>query len=123
MCDTGVDFWWPDLKEFMAKRKDASDWRGAIRDGSFATYLSDFLVHRDGGENKDKFTFERELVCGEPASGIKVSVPGKFKVAQILFIHSCLDMRDETHIASKYVGCIVLIRGCKNSLAWKGALV
>ena len=67
-----MDFWWPDLKEFMAKRKGASDWRAAIREGSFATYLSDFLVHRDGGENKDKFTFERELVCGEPASGIKV---------------------------------------------------
>ena len=85
-----MDFWWPDLKEFMAKRKGASDWRAAIREGSFATYLSDFLVHRDGGENKDKFTFERELVCGEPASGIKVK---KFEAAQILFILSCLDMR------------------------------
>ena len=57
----------------MTKRKNASDWRATIIDGSFATYLSDFLLHRDGGENKDKFTFEKELVCGEPASGIKVS--------------------------------------------------
>ena len=89
--NAGVDFWWPDLKEFMAKRKGASDWRAAIREGSFATYLSDFLVHRDGGENKDKFTFERELVCGEPASGIKVR--NSIEAAQILFILSCLDMR------------------------------
>ena len=72
-CVPGVDFWWTDLKEFMRKRKNASDWRATIIDGSFATYLSDFLLHRDGGENKDKFTFEKELVCGEPASGIKVS--------------------------------------------------
>merc|ERR1719188_1263716 len=66
-----VDFWWPDLKEFMATRKNATDWRTTILDGSFAKYLSDFLLHRDGGENKEKFIFERDIVCGEPASHIR----------------------------------------------------
>ena len=74
ICDSDVDFWWTDLKEFMSKRKNATDWRAAIREGTFSTYLSDFLLHRDGGENMDKFIFERDIVCGEPASGIKVTV-------------------------------------------------
>lgn len=78
------------MKEFMSKRKNATDWRAAIRDGRITTYLSDFLLHRDGGENKDKFIFERDLVCGEPASGIKVIVT-VYRVVQ----HSyCLSGRD-----------------------------
>ena len=75
-----VDFWWPDLKEFMATRKNATDWRTTISDGSFAKYLSDFLLHRDGGENKDKFIFERDIVCGEPASHIRVNILGCVQV-------------------------------------------
>ena len=67
-----IFFWWRDFKTFLAEKKDTSDWRQAISNGSIVQYLSDFLFHPDGGKNMDSFMFETELVCGEAASRIKV---------------------------------------------------
>ena len=69
-----IFFWWTDFKKFLAEKKGTSDWRRALSNGSIAQFLSDFLFHPDGGKNKDRFMFETELVCGEPASKIKVQL-------------------------------------------------
>ena len=67
-----IFFWWTDFKTFLAEKKGTSDWRQAVSNDSIAQFLSDFLFHPDGGKNMDRFMFETELVCGEPASKIKV---------------------------------------------------
>ena len=60
----------------MAK-KGISDWRDTIFNGTMADVLSEFLFHQDGGKNRDKFIFDKDLICGYPASAIKV-IRGKY---------------------------------------------
>ncbi len=73
-----VEFWWTDLKQFLAKKKKVKDWRTAFiggddGNGMFRYYLTDFLTKKEGGEKKSMFLFEGELVCGEPAPRISVT--------------------------------------------------
>jgi hypothetical protein len=75
---SGVDFWFNDLKKFLREKKGILDWRKTFSSNytdtsAFRTFLSDFLFHKEGGESKQSFMFEEDLVCGEPAFKINVS--------------------------------------------------
>jgi Niemann-Pick C1 protein len=80
---TEVEFWWTDLKVFLAEKRNISNWRDAFNDpNTFRLYLSDFLFHTDGAQNIINIKFEEELVCGDPASAIKSSKVGKVSYAK-----------------------------------------
>ena len=70
---TATSFWWTKLKRYMAEEKEVAEWRDAFESGHFPLYLSDFLFHKDGAQEREKsFKFDGELVCNEPAPPIKV---------------------------------------------------
>ena len=61
------------MKRYMAEEKEVAEWRDAFESGNFPLYLSDFLFHKDGAQEREKsFKFDGELVCNEPAPPIKV---------------------------------------------------
>ena len=55
-------------------KKGIFDWRDTIFNRTMADLLSEFLFHRVGAQNRDMFIFEKDLVCGNPASEITVIV-------------------------------------------------
>ena len=70
---TATSFWWTKMKRYMAEEKEVAEWRDAFESGNFPLYLSDFLFHKDGAQEREKsFKFDGELVCNEPAPPIKV---------------------------------------------------
>ena len=77
--EVATGFWWQDLKEFIATRKSANNWREAIILGLFPMYLSDFLHHKDGSIYKRYFRFSDELHCNKDAPSITAVRLGALK--------------------------------------------
>jgi hypothetical protein len=62
--------WWNSFKSYLNSSRGVDDWRTLFRSHSFSIYLSDYLHHKDGAQNKHNFKFETDLLCNEPAPRI-----------------------------------------------------
>ena len=97
---SGLDVWWTNFKAYLAEEKNVSDWRSILVEGSsdslddianqhtgggrstlndsnlfehtFNMWLSDFLFSKSGTIFKEKFVFDGDLTCNQPAPPIKV---------------------------------------------------
>ncbi len=74
--DLSTGFWWVDLKDFMLKKRNVTDWRQAVEDGSIRLHLSDYLHREEGAQDKINFEFDGELECNVPAPLIKATKLG-----------------------------------------------
>jgi hypothetical protein len=77
----------------MKTEKGVTDWRKAVEEGMLAMYLSDFLHHKDGAQNKKNFKFDGELICNEPAP--------KINSAKLGMIHYAPFNGPEEHIPAR----------------------
>jgi Niemann-Pick C1 protein len=74
--DLSTGFWWTDLKDFMRKKRNVTDWRTTFADDSLRLHLSDYLHREEGAQDKINFEFEVDLECNVPAPNILASKLG-----------------------------------------------
>ena len=77
--EVATGFWWHDLKEFVANRKNISEWKTTFTHGNFPMILSDFLHHEDGSIYNNSFRFSDELKCNMDAPPIKAVKLGSLR--------------------------------------------
>ena len=77
--EIATGFWWHDLKMFMAKQKNVSEWKIAFQQEKFPMYFSDFLHHEDGSIYNNSFRFSTELKCNMDAPPITAMKLGSLR--------------------------------------------
>ena len=70
----GFDSWWDPLKGYARNKKNITRWQDFSNPEDFSMILSDFLFSKGGVSYKNKFRFDGQLICNQPAPPITVSL-------------------------------------------------
>lgn len=68
-----VSSWVETFHEFVDEYHDIDFTREPMTDEQFSQFISEFLFHSEGGQYQANFRFVKKLVCGQPATSVKIS--------------------------------------------------